>query len=203
VTLYNFCAFVLRPLTLLLYAARVSGRENVPMTGPLVVAANHRSYLDPPLLGAWFPRPIHYMAKKELFAISWLGPLLRRVHAFPVNREIADPSAIKHALKTLRAGEVVGIFPEGTRNIDGAARARGGAVLIAATAKCPIVPVALINTEDAFRRFRAARVEVRIGPPLSFQGTERKATKAEIEQWTAELADAIERLMPGHNDGNP
>lgn len=201
-TLYNFCAFVLRPLTTLLYAARVSGRENVPMTGPLIVAANHRSYLDPPLLGAWFPRPIHYMAKKELFAIPWLGPLLRRVHSFPVNREIADPSAIKHALKTLRAGEVVGIFPEGTRNIDGAARARGGAVLIAATAKCPIVPVALLNTENAFRRFRAVPVEVRIGPPLSFQGTERKATKAEIEQWTVELADAIERLMPGQKDGN-
>lgn len=199
---YKFCRAVLKPLTTLLYAARVSGVENVPLTGPLIVAANHRSYLDPPLLGAWFPRVIHYMAKKELFEIAWLGPILRNVHSFPVDREIADLSAIKHALKTLRAGECVGIFPEGTRNIDGAAKARGGAVLLAATAKCPVVPVALINTEHAFRRFRAAPVEVRIGTPLLFQGTERKATKAEIEQWTADLANAIEGLMPDQNDGN-
>ncbi|HKW44693.1 MAG TPA: lysophospholipid acyltransferase family protein [Candidatus Eremiobacteraceae bacterium] len=199
---YDFCKTLLRPLTRLLYDARISGLENVPLTGPLVVAANHRSYLDPPLLGAWFPRTIHYMAKKELFAISWLGPILRNVHSFPVNREIADPGAIKHALKVLRAGEVVGIFPEGTRNIDGAARARSGAVLLAATAKCPILPVALLHTEQAFRRFRAVPVEIRIGVPLVFQGTERKATKAELERWTLDLAAAIERLMPEQHDGN-
>ena len=201
-SLYPFCKVVLRPLTSLLYAARVSGVENVPMTGPLIVAANHRSYLDPPLLGAWFPRTIHYMAKKELFTIPVLGWILRNVHSFAVNRTIADPSAIKHALKTLRAGECVGIFPEGTRNIDGAATARRGAVLIAATAKCPIVPVALVNTESAFRRFRAAPVEVNIGAPMTFQGTERKATKAELDQWTLDLASAIERLMPGQEHGN-
>ncbi|HEY5095950.1 MAG TPA: lysophospholipid acyltransferase family protein [Candidatus Eremiobacteraceae bacterium] len=201
-SLYPFCKAVLRPLTTLLYAARVTGVENVPLAGPLIVAANHRSYLDPPLLGAWFPRTIHYMAKKELFTIPVLGWILRNVHSFPVNREIADPSAIKHALKTLRAGECVGIFPEGTRNIDGAATARRGAVLIAATAKCPVVPVALVNTEFAFRRFRTDPVEVNIGKPMMFQGSERKATKAELDQWTLDLAMAIERLMPGQEHGN-
>jgi 1-acyl-sn-glycerol-3-phosphate acyltransferase len=198
VSLYPLCKAVLRPLTSLLYAARVTGVENVPQTGPLIVAANHRSYLDPPLLGAWFPRTIYYMAKKELFTIPLLGWILRNVHSFPV----ADPSAIKHALKSLKAGECVGIFPEGTRNIDGAATARRGAVLIAATAKCPIVPVGLVNTESAFRRFRADPVEVNIGKPMLFQGSERKATKAELDQWTLDLASAIERLIPGQEDGN-
>jgi 1-acyl-sn-glycerol-3-phosphate acyltransferase len=202
VSLYPLCKAVLRPLTKLLYAARIYGLENVPMTGPVIVAANHRSYLDPPLLGAWFPRTIHYMAKKELFTIPVLGWILRNVHSFPVNRETADPSAIKHALRTLRAGDCVGIFPEGTRNIDGAAQARRGAVLIAATAKCPIVPVGLVNTESAFRRFRAAPVEVNIGKPMMFQGTERKATKDELDQWTIDLASTIESLISGQHDGN-
>ncbi len=194
-SLYIATKVILRPLTSALFAARVVGEENVPATGPLVVAANHRSYLDPPLLGTWFPRVLYYMAKRELFASPVIGAILRSVHAFPVDRDRADLGAIKHALHLLKRGECVGIFPEGRRNFDGAAKARGGAVMIAATARCPLVPVALVRTDLAARRLRAARVEVRIGTPLVFQGTERKATKIEIERWTEELSASIERLL--------
>jgi 1-acyl-sn-glycerol-3-phosphate acyltransferase len=194
VSLYALVKAVLRPATRAAFAARVTGAERVPADGGLVVAANHRSYLDPPLLGTWFPRTIHFMAKKELFSIFVLGPLIRSVHAFPVDRDRADVASIRQALRILKAGGVVGIFPEGTRNISGDAQARGGAVLLAATAHCPLVPVALVNTQLAIRRLRASKVEVRIGEPIVLQGSERKATKSEIERWTTELSQRIDRL---------
>jgi 1-acyl-sn-glycerol-3-phosphate acyltransferase len=193
-SLYEFVKAILRPSTSALFAARVSGVERVPAAGGLVVAANHRSYLDPPLLGTWFPRMIHFMAKRELFGIPVLGFLIRKVHAFPVDRERSDISSIRRALHILKDGGVVGIFPEGTRNLAGDAKARGGAVLLAATAGCPLVPVALVNTQQAVQRLRASKVEVRIGQPMTFQGSQRKATKAEIEQWTNDVTDAIDRL---------
>ncbi len=194
-SLYNFVKIVLRPATTLMFDARVSGVENVPATGPIVVASNHLSYWDPPLLGTWFPRMIHFMAKRELFDNRLFGSILTRVHAFPVERESADVGAIRRALRILKGGEVVGIFPEGRRNLQGDAQARNGAVLLAATAKCPLVPVALVGTNVASRRFRASHVRVRIGMPLSFQGSERKPTKNELTGWTELLAARIAELM--------
>lgn len=194
-SLYNFTKFLLRPATKLAFAARSGGAENVPPAGPLVVASNHVSYLDPPLLGTWFPRTIHFMAKQELFQIPVFGGILKRVHAFPVDRNRGDVGAIRRALHILKAGGVVGIFPEGRRNIDGEAQARNGAVLLAATAHCPLVPVALIRTNIAAKRLRASRVEVRIGKPIVFQGRERKPAKAELSGWTDLVAERIAALM--------
>jgi 1-acyl-sn-glycerol-3-phosphate acyltransferase len=192
--LYDACKVVLRPLTRTLFAARASGEEHVPASGPVVIAANHISYLDPPMLGTWFPRPVHFMAKQELFKLPLLGRLIAAVHAFPVDRERGDVGAIRRALRILKAGRVVGIFPEGRRNIAGDAQARGGAVLLAATAHCALVPVALIGTNVAIKRLRRSHVEVRIGRPLSFQGSDRKPTKAELAEWTDQVASAINEL---------
>ena len=193
-TLYEFVKVVLQPTTRTLFKARVRGAEKVPASGPLVVAANHMSYLDPPILGTWFPRTISFMAKQELFELPILGPLIKRVHAFPVNREAGDVGAIRRALHILKQGGVVGVFPEGTRNLQGDAQARGGAVLLAATAHCPLVPVALVGTNLAVKRLRASNVEVRIGEPLVFQGSERKPTKTELAQWTEKVATVIQEL---------
>lgn len=193
-SLYGLVKVVLWPATRLLFDARVEGEEHVPATGPLVVAANHRSFLDPPLLGTWFPRMIHFMAKEELFKIPVLGFLINEVHAFPVSREEADIASIRRALRILKEGGVVGIFPEGTRNVTGEAKAKGGAVLLGALSHCPVVPVGLVRTPLAVRRWRGSHVVVRIGKPMMFQGSARKATKAEIEAWTGQLSDAIERL---------
>ena len=190
----------LKPLLSLFFAVRASGAELVPKDGPLIVASNHVSYLDPPILGCWFPRVIHYMAKEELFRVPVLGALIRSVNTFPVNREQADRAAIRHALRVLKGGGVVGIFPEGRRNLDGEAQARSGAVLLAATSRCPVVPVALVRTHLAARRLRAAKVEVRIGAPLQFQGTERKATKAELATWTDAVTRRIAELMETNAD---
>lgn len=200
VSLYGLVKVVLRPFTTVAFDARVSGVENVPSVGPLVVASNHLSYWDPPLLGTWFPRTVHFMAKRELFDNPLFGAILSRVHAFPVERESADVGAIRRALRILRNGEVVGIFPEGRRNPSGDLQARNGAVLLAATAKCPIVPVALLGTNAAARRLRASHVEVRIGVPLRFQGSERKPTKSELTSWTELLAARIAELMDRNAD---
>jgi 1-acyl-sn-glycerol-3-phosphate acyltransferase len=194
-TLYDFSKALLRPVTATLFGVRVSGAESVPANGPLIVAANHRSYLDPPLLGTWFPRTIHFMAKTELFALPVIGWLIARLNAFPVDRSRADLGSIRRALQLLKNGGAVGIFPEGTRNRSGESQARGGAVLIAATARCPVVPVALVRTDLAATRLRASHVEIRIGAPLHFQGSDRKPTKAEIEQWTVRLSAAIDDLL--------
>lgn len=197
VTLYGVVKATLRPLTRVLFDVKVSGEQNVPADGPLVVACNHRSYIDPPMLGTWFPRPIHFMAKQELFKIPILGSLITAVDAFPVNRDASDIGSMRRALRILKEGGVLGIFPEGTRNVSGEAPYKGGAVLLASTARCPIIPVAMLHTELAVRRLRGAHVEVRIGEAITVQGSSRKASKAEIEQWTGQMEAAIERLMTG------
>lgn len=199
-SLYGLVKWVLRPLTRALFAVRVCGADGVPAAGPLIVASNHVSYLDPPLLGTWFPRTIHFMAKRELFANPLFGAALRNVHAFAVERERGDVGAIRTALHVLRGGGVVGIFPEGRRNLDGEAQARHGAVLLAATAKCPLVPVALLRTNLAARRLRAARVEIRIGKALVFEGSQRKPTKLELAQWTDDIAASINGLLNNNAD---
>jgi 1-acyl-sn-glycerol-3-phosphate acyltransferase len=164
------------------------------MSGALVVASNHRSYLDPPLIGSWFPRPVYWMAKQELFKYPLLGPAITALHAFPVNRDAADIGSIKRALRILQNGGAVGIFPEGTRNVSGEAKPKSGAVVLASTARCALVPVGVARTELAWRRFRRAHVEIRIGAPMQLQGSARKATKAEIDAWTDEVSRQIAQL---------
>ena len=98
---------------------KVLGRENVPTTGGALLCANHVSYIDPPALGGGCPRPVRFMAKSELFKLPVLGFLIRRVGAFPVKRGTADRTALRKAVELLESGEIVGMFPEGTRSLDG------------------------------------------------------------------------------------
>jgi len=193
-TFYDFAKAIVQPLTGALFAVTATGYENVPAAGPIIVAANHRSYLDPPLLASWFPRPVHWMAKEELFRIPVLGTLIRWCNAFPVTRGEGDIGSIRRALRILKEGGVVGIFPEGTRNIAGDVEPKSGAVLLASMAHCPVVPVGLSRTATATRRLRGSHVEMRIGVPLTFQGSARRATKAELDEWTDELSESIDEL---------
>ncbi|MHB8141992.1 MAG: lysophospholipid acyltransferase family protein [Vulcanimicrobiaceae bacterium] len=169
---------------------RVVGAEHVPLDGPLVVAANHRSYLDPMLLGAAVPRPLAYMAKEELFHIPLLGPAIRAVGAYPVDRRASPIAAIKRSVAVLRAGGAVGIFPEGTRNRDGAAAARAGVALLASMSGAAVVPAVLVGTD---RALRLHRITVAFGEPIRLQG-ERKATRDELENFTAQVMGAIDAL---------
>src|SRR5690606_35888516 len=91
------------------------GIENIPAAGPAIIACNHVSYLDPPLLGSALSRPVRFLGKYELFTIPALGAFLRSVQCLPVRRGSLDIRAVRASLAVLRRGEVLGIFPEGTR----------------------------------------------------------------------------------------
>jgi 1-acyl-sn-glycerol-3-phosphate acyltransferase len=169
---------------------RVYGGENVPKSGPVIVASNHVSYFDPPVLGTASPRRLSYMAKEQLFGIPVLGPAIRAVGAYPVDREGSATAAIKRSVEVLRAGGAIGIFPEGTRNIAGTNEARGGVALLASLGKAPVVPARLVGTGEAKR---LAQFRVFFGKPLSLP-SDRKASREEMANFTDEVMRAIHAL---------
>ena len=139
----------------------IEGRENIP-EGPVIIAPNHTSILDAPMLLSITRRKIRSMGKAELFQNKLLGGILRAAGAFPVHRGTNDITAIKTALRTLKDGGVFAIFPTGTRVKSGeAAEAKSGVALIAAKSGAPIIPVAICNGYRAFRK-----VTIRIGEPM-------------------------------------
>ncbi len=169
---------------------RVIDAQRVPADGPLVVASNHISYLDPVALGSACPRPISYMAKVELFAIPVLGPLIEGLEAYPVDRNRGDVAAIKRSVKILQEGRAVGIFPEGGRNLDGTAVPKTGAVLLASMAGAPLVPAAIGGTRNPRS---LGRITVVFGEPMEIL-RDRKARGDDLEKWTRELMRRIAAL---------
>jgi 1-acyl-sn-glycerol-3-phosphate acyltransferase len=155
-----------------LYRTRVDGAEHIPEGGALL-AGNHVSYLDPVLMWIVSPRPVHFMAKRELWDSKVLAWLLPRLWGFPVKRGEPDRTAITTATELLKSGELVGVFPEGGRSEDGSEalrEAQGGAAFIALRADAPIVPVAFVGTERAWPKGaklpRLVRTYIRIGAPV-------------------------------------
>lgn len=159
-----------RPLLSVLFRIRQHGQELVPAQGGAVLAGNHRSYMDPIILWCVSPRFVHFMAKEELFK-GFIGWALPRLWAFPVNRAGADRAAIAQATSFLEAGDLVGIFPEGTRGTEGeTGSAHGGAAFIAIRAGVPVVPVGFVGTDKVWpkgQRFpKLRRVTIRYGRPI-------------------------------------
>ncbi len=164
----------------------VTGKENVPQTGGVMLVANHVSYLDPPLLGSSVDRMVHFVAKAELFKIPLLSWALPRVGAFPVARGAADRKSIRHAIDLLKSGEVVGIFPEGTRSRTGEMLPpQRGAAMIAIRTGVPIVPVGLSGTFRPVRwktwRPEFRRISVKIGEPLDLSGIDLESREASAQ----------------------
>jgi 1-acyl-sn-glycerol-3-phosphate acyltransferase len=190
VAFYDFAKAVVRSMARVLWRARATGGENVPSTGALIVACNHLSYYDPPLMGSLCPRRIRYMAKKELFDIPILGPVIRALGAYPVDRHGSAAAAIKRSLRVLESGGAIGIFPEGTRNTSGTVSAQTGVALLASLAQAPVVPACVRGTDRALRLGRAA---VAFGTPLA-PPPARKATRDDLAKFTAEIMKAIESL---------
>jgi 1-acyl-sn-glycerol-3-phosphate acyltransferase len=188
--LYDAAKYSLWALFGTVWRMRAYGTENVPTTGPLVVACNHVSYFDPPALGTACPRRIQYMAKSELFHIPVLGPLISAVGAYPVDREGSAASAVKRSVEVLRRGGAVGIFPEGTRNPEGTVQARAGVALLASLAKAPVVP-ALVAGTAGIKRLQQIRVY--FGAPMELP-KDRKATREELANFTDEVMRAISSL---------
>lgn len=140
-------AVVLRLLTPILRLS-IEGLEHVPPEGAILVVSNHLHNADPILLAIAFPRPLHFMAKKELFRIRPLGWAMRRVGTFPVDRGKADRAALRHAELVLAQGVAVAMFPEGTRSTTGTlGPAHPGAALLAVRTQVPVLPVTIVGSE--------------------------------------------------------
>ncbi|HEU4658210.1 MAG TPA: 1-acylglycerol-3-phosphate O-acyltransferase [Capillimicrobium sp.] len=167
------------------------GREHVPQDGPMIIAANHRSFLDPFVIGTLVRRPIYFVAKKELFRKPLVAWFLNSLGAFPIDRGNADGDAMATAREILERGDVVVIFPEGTRVRPGAlGRPKRGVGRLALETGAPVLPVAVIGTEAIRRgwRIRPHKVRIRCGSPLTFP---------KVENPSPELARAVtDRIWP-------
>src|SRR5271166_53562 len=166
---------VLVPFFLVYFRLQRMGREHLPRTGPLLLAANHRSFLDPFVIGALVRRPVYYMAKRELFEKRWQALLLNALGAFPVDRGAGDRDAMDTARAILARGDCVVVFPEGTRVRSGPlGEPRRGVGRLALETGAPVAPVAVIGSEDVRRgwRIRPRKVRLRVGRPLLFPTVE-------------------------------
>lgn len=192
--LYGFLQIVFRIFFYIVFRTRVYGRENIPAEGPIILAANHASNIDPPLMASLIERPVSYMAKIELFENPIFGAAIRRCHAFPVKRGESDRGAIKAAVTVLKEGRVLGLFPEGTRSKTGQLqKAEAGVALIAAMTGAPIVPVAILNTHRIFANGGLLpQLRIMYGAPMSFQG-DRKSKEA-LDIFSAEIMSHIAQM---------
>lgn len=180
---YDVARKVVEGIYRLCFRIRIEGEENIPQSGTFVVCANHKSNLDPPMLGVCLPIRLRYMAKEELFHNRFFGKLIRALGAFPIRRGKSDVGALRAAVKMLKGGEWVAVFPEGGRSHDGHLRkGKQGAALIAAMAGVDILPVGISGEYKPFRK-----MTVRFGAPISMrQYAEKKPTSEDLQKITDE-----------------
>ena len=170
---YDFSKVILRLYFRFGFGLELLGSAHVPPSGPFILASNHVSFLDPPLLGAACPRRLRFMARADLFDHPLLGAYLRGVHVVPLKRGESDLGAIHHAIRLLHDGEVLAIFPEGGRQRSGRLGfAKRGVGLLAETARVPIVPVLVQGTFEAWppeaTRPRRTKIRVAFGPAIPY-----------------------------------
>lgn len=193
--LYGFAWTICRTYLNIVRRLEISGLENVPLQGGIVVVSNHISYWDPVVIGCSLPksRHVYFMAKQELFKIPLLGPLIDRLGAFPVKRGGADRSAIRTALEHLGALRVVGIFPEGTRSkSDDMLDPHMGAAMLSTRTGSPVLPVAVMGTRGFF-----GKIYIKIGKPMYIKLAPevKKAGRKELLEISRDIMNGIAGLM--------
>lgn len=191
---YSVLKIILRIVFKIFLRLEVKGTENIPATGPLVIASNHLSLLDPPVIGVAATRKVHFMAKQELF-VPLLGAIYKVLGAFPVKRGGADRTAIKHGIDLMLNGGVLAIFPEGTRSKTGAlGKAEPGALMMAGKAKAAIVPTCVKGTDLKRSKKLWPKVSVAFGKPIYFP-QDVPMTKELLHELTETLMLEIKRLQ--------
>jgi 1-acyl-sn-glycerol-3-phosphate acyltransferase len=178
---------------------RVVDAQNVPLQGGVILASNHASFIDPPLVGAGLRRDINYLARESLFRFPGVGALLRSWNAVPVDRDGGGARGLKAILDRLLAGGAIILFPEGTRTKDGRLQpARSGIGLTVIKSTAPVVPVRVFGTFDAFGRHikfpRPRRIMVKYGQPMDFarlRAESKTCDKPRLKIIYQEVADEI------------
>lgn len=210
--IYRFCAWIIRFIFRINGGLEIKGRDNIPMEGGAVVASNHISYLDPPLIGAIVPRQATFMARRGLFDIKI--PIMRwfiHRYAFPVDREKIFPSTIKEAVRRLKGGELLVIFPEGRRSDTGELlEGKKGVGMIASLSNAPVVPTLVIGTDKALpvggRWLRRAKVRVIFDKPMDFSTINasglQNASHNKHEIVTKRIMTVIGELKKNYADNN-
>ena len=205
---YRIAWLTFRAMYATYFRWRVFGAENVPPSGSVILASNHASFLDPPLVGCGLSRDINYLGRESLFRYPGIGALMRSWNAVPVDREGGGAKGLKIILARLLAGNGIILFPEGTRTKDGQLQpARSGIGLTVIKSTAPVVPVRVFGTFEAYGRHvkfpRPHRVIVKYGRPLDFAELRAEAKvceKARLKEIYQQVADeimaAIGRLEP-------
>ncbi len=191
---------------------RVYGREHIPESGPYIVAVNHMSKADPPLVLIALPGArLKYFAGEKWERHLIFGPLMRWAGAVYINRGQVDRRALRQALQDLEDGSIFGLAPEGTRSrIGKLIPARDGAAYLATRAKVPILPIGVVNTDQIDRnikRLRRTSLEVRIGQPFKLRDLETRRKSYELAAYTHYIMIHIAALLPerhwGYYDESP
>ena len=205
---YRIAWLTFRTMYATYFRWRVFNPERVPRTGAVILASNHASFLDPPLVGSGLHRAINYLARESLFRFPPVGWLLHSWHAVPVDRDGGGAAGLKAILDRLLAGGGIILFPEGTRTKDGQLQpARSGIGLTVIKSDAPVVPVRVFGTFEAYGRHitipRPHRVAVKYGKPMYFEKLRAEAKACDkprlkeiYQEVTAEIMAAIAKLEP-------
>lgn len=188
--MYFFLCRLIKLFMMITFRVKVNGAENVPADGGFVLCSNHLSNWDPPLLQGFIKRRIVFMAKDELFHVFGLGLLLKIIKAIPVKRSGSDITAIKTALRTVKNGEVLGIFPTGQREkVKGEGDVKAGIGFIVAKTDAPVLPVHITATYRLF-----SKVTLDIGKPCRYCDFEGKPTQEDFERIAGNIYEDIRAL---------
>lgn len=192
VNLYSIGQAVCRAYLSTMYKVEIIGAENIPKDKGVLLCCNHIHLLDPLFLGSYIDRPVHYMAKAELFETPVLKWLIPKLHAFPVRRGMSDKQALRQGLKLLKDEKILGIFPEGTRSENGELqKGLAGVGFFALKTEAEVVPSAIVGPYKLFKPLK-----VIYGKPIDFR--KLKEEKASSEQATGVIMEAIQALIDEH-----
>lgn len=194
--LYRLAYSFVPPIWKFIFRMEITGADNIPRSGPVVLASNHRSNLDPFFLGVSCPRQIHFMAKAELWKVGLLGRVIDAMGAFPITRGEADRQAVRKALEVLGEGALLGMFPEGHRQRHGGfGEINPGVTLFSLRDGVVTIPVVLDGTERVVmgRFLRLPKVRVTFGPPLEIPGADIPRSQRAVVAGQR-LTAAFERL---------
>ena len=187
--MYTFARSVVNMIYKPLYRIQTIGQENIPKEGSVLLCSNHISNFDPIVVGITTPRPVHFMAKEELFQVPLLGKLVPHLNAFPVKRGMSDREALRKGLAVLKENKVLGLFPEGTRSKTGElGEGLAGAGFFATRSEALIVPCAVIGPYKAFNKLKVV-----YGKPVDF--TEYRKNKISADEATKIIMEEIRKLI--------